>query len=113
MLTNCPIFNIDKLLDAHLLLAKVKVLGVEVHQLRLRCPHGLGTGTRDTVKRHIALTTDVEHLGGGGKGAEGEGEGRWAGCVSDVALWEHVRTCNARCSEMLLADVDSLAVAEP
>lgn len=39
-----------------LVLAKVKVLGVVVHQLGLGGAHGLGASLGDAVKAHIALT---------------------------------------------------------
>jgi len=72
---------------SHLLLAKVVVLGVEVHQLRLWCAHGLGTRTSDAVKGHVALTTDVEHLQGWGGGS-----GRWGAGVVVVVVEEEQDT---------------------
>lgn len=74
----------------HLLLAKVELLGVEVHQLRLGRAHGLGARLGDAVKGHEALAGDVVHLrpaaqdralaGVAGGRLALTGPGRQAGC---------------------------------
>ena len=71
-----------------LFLAKVKVLGLKVHELGLGEAAGGGARAREAVKRDEALAADVEDLARGGGVAEARD--KRVGEVGDVAELRHL-----------------------